>query len=413
MQISLEDVKILCGNRMHLTGLVHGVLQVKPCRPFDVAMIAFLDRVSGALLHDKAVSRYPDIVTFAFFCRKANLNKLVKEYAADDMKLRLGRGLIFHIAPGNVPINFAYTLVMGLLSGNACVVKAPSRDFKQTGIISEAFSRVLQEDEFGRFTDYVHIIQYPGECQNITEAFSAVCNVRVIWGGDLTINSVRAAGLQPRAFDITFADRYSLAVFSAAAIIEAARDEVKMHKLAQDFYNDTYLYDQNACSSPRLICWLGTSAQARKAQDIFWRAVYDNIQNRYPVEAVVAVDKMLAVCRTGIAEPQARLENGYDNRIVRIQISKLDKRLPDWRCAGGLFHEYITDSLLDLAGIVDEKYQTLSYYGVEPELLQTIIMEQGLRGIDRIVPVGKTAEMGLIWDGMDMIRTMSRLVALV
>ncbi len=29
-------------------------------------------------------------------------------------------------------------------------------------------------------------------------------------------------------------------------------------KIAQDFYNDAYLFDQNACSSPHLIVWIGT-----------------------------------------------------------------------------------------------------------------------------------------------------------
>ena len=39
---------------------------------------------------------------------------LKKEYKKDE-SLRLGRGIIFHIAPSNVPINFAYSLVAGLL----------------------------------------------------------------------------------------------------------------------------------------------------------------------------------------------------------------------------------------------------------------------------------------------------------
>ena len=64
------------------------------------------------------------MVAFGFFCRRANLEALAREYegAVSD---RLGRGISFHIAPSNVPVNFAYSLAAGLLAGNACVVKAP------------------------------------------------------------------------------------------------------------------------------------------------------------------------------------------------------------------------------------------------------------------------------------------------
>lgn len=39
--------------------------------------------------------------------------------------------------------------------------------------------------------------------------------MRVIWGGDATIKEIRRAALLPRATEITFADRYSLAVIDA------------------------------------------------------------------------------------------------------------------------------------------------------------------------------------------------------
>jgi hypothetical protein len=39
-----------------------------------------------------------------------------------------------------------------------------------------------------------------------------------------------------------------------------------------------------------------------------------------------------------------------------------------------------------------------------------MVVSNGLSGIDRIVPVGKALDMGVIWDGYDLIRTMSRIV---
>ena len=39
-------------------------------------------------------------------------------------------------------------------------------------------------------------------------------------------------------------------------------------RVAQDFYNDTYLSDQNACTSPRVIIWYGNNKE--KAKEKFW-----------------------------------------------------------------------------------------------------------------------------------------------
>ena len=81
---------------------------IRPLRPFCEEVQAFLSDVSTALLRDREARHYPDVVTFAFFCRSANLEQLRAEYPESD---RLGRGVTFHIAPSNVPVNFAYSLV--------------------------------------------------------------------------------------------------------------------------------------------------------------------------------------------------------------------------------------------------------------------------------------------------------------
>lgn len=397
MQINLKDIKLYCGS---LEG------DRPPVRPiFDEQICSFLEETSRLLLHDKAVRAYPDVTTFAFFCRRGNIKRLSEQYK--NQGNRLGRGVSFHIAPSNVPINFAYTLVMGLLAGNSCIVKASSKDFVQTRLVTEAMNRVLMQEAYASLRPYVTVVSYPRERQDMTEALSEDCNLRIIWGGDQTIQAVRRAPLPPRALELTFADRYSLAVLDATAVLKA-----DLPQLAQDFYNDTYLYDQNACSSPRLIYWLGKREIVTKAQAVFWQAIWENIRERYPVEPVVAVDKLLAVCRTGIEMPGSKHEAMRDNRIVRVEVPEMTEKLPNWRAAGGLFHEYVSENLEDLTVLADEHFQTVAYYGLQPEVIQDFVCERGLYGVDRIVPVGRTSEMGVIWDGQDFISSMSRMVAL-
>ncbi|MCE5343603.1 MAG: hypothetical protein LLF96_08500, partial [Eubacteriales bacterium] len=233
-------LRVLCG----LTD-PRQAAQTPALQPFDPRATAFLAAVSAALLKDPRVKTYPDVTTFAFFCRRANLAAL--RVSCGDLSGRLGRGLVFHIAPGNVPMNFAYSLVTALLAGNASVVKAPSRIFTQTALVCETMAQLLA-GQHADMRPYVNVVSHPREQQPVTEVFSALCDARVVWGGDETIRRVRQAPLSPRAVEVTFADRWSLMVIDAQIVL--AMDDSVLATAAQGFYNDTWLLDQNACTAP-------------------------------------------------------------------------------------------------------------------------------------------------------------------
>ena len=51
---------------------------------------------------------------------------------------------------------------------------------------------------------------------------------------------------------------------------------------------------------------------------------------------------------------------------------------------------------------------SLSYLGLEADTLRRFVRDHRLTGIDRIAPVGATMDFALTWDGIDLIRTLSR-----
>ena len=61
---------------------------------------------------------------------------------------------------------------------------------------------------------------------------------------------------------------------------------------------------------------------------------------------------------------------------------------------------------------MDTKIQTLTYFGVEKDKLFDIVYNAGNIGIDRIVPIGSALEMGIIWDGYDMIYSLTKIIDL-
>lgn len=375
--------------------------------PFDPRVTALLSDLSAMLLKDARAKAYPDVATFAFFCRRASLETLRAPYG--DMPGRLGRGLVFHIAPGNVAMNFAYSLASALLAGNASVVKASSRDFEQTRIVCGALETLLG-GAHAALRPYVNVIAYERERQEMTEVFSALCDARVIWGGDETIRRVREAPLPPRAFDVTFADRWSLLAVSAAAV--GRMDSAELAAVAQGFYNDTYLYDQNACTTPRLIYWLGEGEALTAAQARFWAAVHAYAAPRYSVEAVVAVDKRVALYQAALTLGGATLAPMPDNLAVRIRLHTLLPDAVDFRCGGGCFLEYAAPTLQPLRALLTRKAQTLSVLGLDAAGVRREVLGWGVRGVDRIAAVGHTMDFSLVWDGYDLIETLSRRVGI-
>ena len=102
-------------------------------KPFDKTIISFLKDFSKNLNQDKETNIYTDLRELSFWCRERNILRLQKKHSSDNY--RIGKGLIFHITPSNVPTNFFYSLIFGLLSGNSNVIKISSNKFEQVRII--------------------------------------------------------------------------------------------------------------------------------------------------------------------------------------------------------------------------------------------------------------------------------------
>ncbi len=376
---------------------------LKPLVPFDDNVIEFLDRLSGLLIKHPQGRSFPEIITFGFYIRKSNVTRLKRCYK--DLQSNGGRGVSFHIAPSNVPINFAYSLCCLCLAMHVC--PAFSQEFSQTSIICEILATLLSMPKFSLLNQYISLVKYEHDSE-INNFFSNICDLRIIWGGDNTVNELRKSPLPSRSFDITFADRYSLCIIKAAEYL-ALKDTKKM---AFNFYNDTYLFDQNACSAPRLVYWVGSAETIRKAKEQFWYALHELlVEKKYIVQPMMAVDKFSVSCNSAINYQNVSVPIAPDNLISRIELESLDSHLTEQTCAGGSFYEYSDQALDGLQSFVTRKFQTLTYVGFErPELFE-YFAHRKMVGIDRIVPCGKASEFNLIWDGYDLIRHMSRVVS--
>jgi hypothetical protein len=372
--------------------------------PFSDEVIDLLGELSVKLLSNPLAKQYPDVVTFAFYCRKSNLRKLKRE-SANAEELRIGKGIVFHISPSNVPVNFAYSLISGLLAGNINIVRLPSKGFEQVDIIISELIELYQSSKHKEILDKIVLVKYDRTSDDTT-SLSAIANMRIIWGGDETIADIRKSPLAARATEITFADRYSLCIINA----ENYLNEDNPKKVANDFYNDTFLMDQNACTSPHLVVWKGINKIVEEAQRRFWSELHILVKQKYELQSLMAVDKLNTLYTQAINYGDIIKQESKDNLIWRVGIYSLKANLDEFRCNSGYFAEYSTQNINEVATLIDEKYQTLAYFGFDHVELKSFVVNNKLKGIDRIVPIGRTLDFSMTWDGYDLIKSMSRCI---
>jgi hypothetical protein len=406
MEKVLEGIEFLVGDKFELADKL---LQQPSYSIFSNDVISFLSDISELLLKSSDIREYPDVATFAFYCRKANLNSIKRAYHTDS-DYRIGRGLLFHITPGNVPVNFAYSLFAGLVTGNINIVRVPSKNFEQVSLIINAINTVLLTEHYKSiFSKRIFLVRYNRD-SNATAFFSALCDVRIIWGGDKTIDEIRKSPIPPKSTEVTFSDRYSIAVINA----EKYSKNHDKAKIALGFYNDTYLFDQNACTSPNTIYWLGSNNRVEHAKREFWEILQHIIhEKKFEMQPILAVDKLTTFYTQAIFYGDIQKESNLTNEIWRIKNGSVQRDIDLFKCSSGYFNEVVISSLDELLPVINRKFQTIGYLGFTKEELENWVKRSKPLGIDRIVPIGRTMDFSLTWDGYDLVRILSRIVQII
>ncbi len=95
---------------------------------------------------------------------------------------------------------------------------------------------------------------------------------------------------------------------------------------------------------------------------------------------------------------------------MRIDVGELTPDIMDYKNGGGYFFEYEAKNLSEIVPILTKQCQTISFLGENKEEIKELVFKNGVRGVDRIVPLGETMGLEFIWDGYKMIENMSRFV---
>ena len=371
---------------------------IKIKKPFNDECIEFFDELSNIILKDKNFKKYPDLIYFGFWIRKSKITKLKYSYNLNNL---FGRGLVFHVTPSNTPLNFLYSFAFGVLSGNSNIVKIPMKEFAEIKIFfkllkklkRKSSKKILLNNLFLRYKNY----------DEINNFFSKNCNARLIWGGDNTINLFKKYNTKPRCLDLNFSDRYSFSIVNCEKLKNLNNNS--FNQLIRNFYNDTYLYDQMACSSPNLIIWVNY----KKVQvENFWKKLLDLAKQKYNLNNTIYIEKFTKFQIDKIKLKNTNFFYNYKNILVRVGIKNFNKNFENLKGSYGYFYEIKTNKLNNIIKNCSSKIQTITYFGFDKKYIENNILRKVPEGIDRVVPFGKSTDINLYWDGYDIIRLLSR-----
>lgn len=375
----------------------------KTFSPFDPKIIKFLDTISKTILLDKKINKFPDLKQFGFWCRKSNLINLSKNYQFK--KTITARGVALHIPPSNVPLNFAFSLAFGLLSGCTNIVRVPSRNFDQIAILLKILSKILNKDNFVLLKKNLCLLKYE-RSDEISDYLSSISDVRLIWGGDETINKFKKYKTKTKNLDLFFPDKFSISLINTSKLSKLSTQNLKV--LAANFYNDTYTMDQLGCSSPRLVIWHGKKSTYIKNK--FWEYVYKHAKNRYNLDFSGASKKIHLLSNFSIKSDKGFNTSIKDLVLTRLKFNSTNNNIDKIKSGFGIFPEINIHDLRELRKIIKENFQTITYYGLNKKEIIDTIFKYKIRGIDRIVPIGQAFNIGPIWDGYDIIYHMTRVI---
>ena len=122
------------------------------------------------------------------------------------------------------------------------------------------------------------------------------------------------------------------------------------------------------------------------------------------------MDKYTLLCQNAIELNNISSVKKHGNYVHRIGLDNVFENTDSLRGKFGYFYEYDTDDINSIVHIINTKYQTLTYFGVEKSELLGFVVKNRLSGIDRIVPVGQALDIDVIWDGYDLVRSLSRII---
>ncbi len=369
--------------------------------PFAETSLKMLATLSKRLLKSELGQSEPQLVALGFWLRAAALQELkVLAERSSCHDVRVARGLAYQLPPTNVDTLFVYSWAISYLVGNSNITRLPtSMGPTVTWLVNVLVECLKENGESHRqiFCTFDHSSQY-------SESISARSDLRVIWGGDAKVKAVSEHPTRPDGLSIGFPDRKSICVIDGTAY-ENLTDSAKS-KLADQFFNDVFWFDQMGCGSPRVLVW--RQPKERDNHDFLARLSDAAQARRHDIPTGVDIAKFV-FANVALSNSVAQKATRISHTVTTLTAPMSSHLLSEVQGGGSLFETFVTQ-LADIQPLIRRDLQTITTFGLTHEEKLELAHLLGGRGGYRIVPIGEALQFGHTWDGIRLIDHFSRLI---
>lgn len=156
-----------------------------------------------------------------------------------------------------------------------------------------------------------------------------------------------------------------------------------------------------------MVVWMGDKKQ--EAKDLFWKYEHDLVKRKYQFQSIMGINKLTSSLLLAVAMEGVRIEQGEDNYIIRVNVPRVDSNLMQLKDNSGYFFEYDCDDILDIRDFCNNTHcQTIGFLGEKATIMPLLL--SGIKGVDRVVPIGKTMDYDFIWDGYNLVERLTRII---
>jgi hypothetical protein len=340
-----------------------------------------------------------EITNFAF---RGNRNFLDDFISIDENKNKLKaqpRGIVSHWIAGNVPMLGMLSLVQGILTKNANIVKVSKENLQVVPMLLESMSKINIKGSNGKKIEGKKIVQsiaciyYSSSDDEALKEMSLNSKVRVAWGGMEAVEKIMNL---PRKFgceDIIFGPKTSFAVIGA----EKLRDKNIAIKIARKVALDASQFEQQGCNSPHTVF----VEKNKSISPMKFAKLLSNEMNTMSKKiirdpnTVVDTGKILMLRAQHEMKGEAFYPNGLDWTIL---YSEKDKGLAEPCYYRTLFVRPILD-VMKVEEYCSHLTQTAGV-ALSDKRKKEFALRVSAKGIDRIPDVGSMSNYDVPWDGM-------------
>jgi hypothetical protein len=393
---------------------------------FEPILFEFIQALSQSLLKDTQYKQYPELVALGFWLRSSHLKTKLKEVGHASASGSSGGykpiGCVVHFTPANVDTMFIYSWIASLLLGNTNIIRVTSQDSQSKMMLLALLNKLFKHPEFEQISARNVFVTYDKQ-SHFTDELSALADARLIWGGDQSVRLIKQSPSKQNCRDLSFADKWSLSIANLNEI-EKTNDQY-----AHLLWRDTQAFYQQACSSPRIVIFVGENigenisencaANTSLIKSVFakvnllakedsdnWRddtrlnehlvAIQSlSIQSYIEENGLLQLDQISAALVESITQETMAQHKGnglYYISLATTVEEALDKLV-------------LSDAQSDHA--IAAKVQTISVFGFDKEKLSYVAGSKLGQTSFRVQDQGQALDFSFSWDGYNLLESLS------